>query len=67
MIILSQPRAVNRAVLTDCSDGVLVEFFARAGYRGPADAGPYRLLHREVVDAPFHVVRDAIADLLGDD
>lgn len=67
MTIILSPRAVNRACLTDHPDGVLVEFSTRAGRRGPYDPGLYRFLHREVVDAPFHVVRDAVADLLGDD
>ncbi|MDE2426297.1 MAG: hypothetical protein KGO96_10375 [Elusimicrobia bacterium] len=48
------------AVICDVDDGISVEMWSR----GRSDA-PWRLISRDVVDCPFHLVCDHVSALIG--
>jgi hypothetical protein len=62
MITILSPTARYRATLSDHDDGTFVAIHAAS--LGPRDPG--RQLYHTVIDAPFHVACDRVADLLAD-
>lgn len=55
--MLSIVKGAHRATLADGPAGVTVTFYERAR-RGNVILAPYREVHRDVIDAPFHVAAD---------
>lgn len=56
MLTIESRDGWHRATIEEGDDGVTVVILARTA--------PWVEIHRDTVDAPFHVVRDKIADLV---
>ena len=61
--MLTITKGIYRATLEDGPGGVVVTLYERAR-RGAVMISPYREVHRDVLDAPFHVVCDRVHDLV---